>query len=149
MKVSVSLPDGDVDFLDNYAHAQGLPLRSAVLHNALRLLRGAEFAPAYEASYPDRFSPNSHIRPISVCIGYLVIPMCPQLLGDRRHIDIEIRQQAEQCGVVRPPRDIGEFPHRYRAERGPVPIGKPLQSLHHLIRNISQVQRLHVAISSE
>ena len=51
MKLSVSLPDEDVDFLDSYAHAQGLPSRSAVVHKAVRLLRGAELAPAYEEAF--------------------------------------------------------------------------------------------------
>lgn len=48
MKVSVSLPDEDVEFLDDYAEAQGLSSRSAVLHKAVRLLRCLELAPAYE-----------------------------------------------------------------------------------------------------
>lgn len=51
MKVSVSLPDEDVEFLDSYAQAQGLASRSAVLHKAVRLLRGAELAPAYEDAF--------------------------------------------------------------------------------------------------
>ena len=51
MKVSVSLPDEDVEFLDSYAESQGLPSRSAVLHKAVRLLRGAELAPAYEDAF--------------------------------------------------------------------------------------------------
>lgn len=51
MKVSVSLPEEDVEFLDSYAEAQGLPSRSAVLHKAVRLLRGAELAPAYEDAF--------------------------------------------------------------------------------------------------
>jgi Arc/MetJ-type ribon-helix-helix transcriptional regulator len=51
MKVSVSLPDEDVEFLDTYAQSQGLPSRSAVLHKAVRLLRGAELAPAYEDAF--------------------------------------------------------------------------------------------------
>jgi Arc/MetJ-type ribon-helix-helix transcriptional regulator len=51
MKVSVSLPDEDVEFLDSYARAQGLPSRSAVLHKAVRLMRGAELAPAYEEAF--------------------------------------------------------------------------------------------------
>lgn len=51
MKVSVSLPDEDVEFLDAYAQAQGLASRSAVLHKAVRLLRGAELAPAYEDAF--------------------------------------------------------------------------------------------------
>lgn len=49
--MSVSLPDEDVEFLDTYAQAQGLPSRSAVLHKAVRLLRGAELAPAYEDAF--------------------------------------------------------------------------------------------------
>jgi Arc/MetJ-type ribon-helix-helix transcriptional regulator len=51
MKVSVSLPDEDVKFLDAYAQTQGLPSRSAVLHKAVRLLRGVELAPAYEDAF--------------------------------------------------------------------------------------------------
>ena len=51
MKASVSLPDDDVEFLDSYAQAQGLPSRSAALHKAVRLLRGAELAPAYEDAF--------------------------------------------------------------------------------------------------
>ena len=51
MKVSVSLPEEDVEFLDAYAHAQRLPSRSAALHKAVRLLRGAELAPAYEDAF--------------------------------------------------------------------------------------------------
>jgi Arc/MetJ-type ribon-helix-helix transcriptional regulator len=51
MKLSVSLPDEDVEFLDAYAHAQGLPSRSAAVHKAVRLLRCAELAPAYEDAF--------------------------------------------------------------------------------------------------
>ena len=49
--MSVSLPDEDIEFLDAYAQAQGLASRSAVLHKAVRLLRGAELAPAYEEAF--------------------------------------------------------------------------------------------------
>jgi Arc/MetJ-type ribon-helix-helix transcriptional regulator len=51
MKVSVSLPDEDVKFLDAYAEDQGLASRSAVLLKAVRLLRGVELAPAYEDAF--------------------------------------------------------------------------------------------------
>jgi Arc/MetJ-type ribon-helix-helix transcriptional regulator len=51
VKVSISLPDDEVEFLDSYAQAQGLPSRSAVLHKAVRLLRAAELAPAYEDAF--------------------------------------------------------------------------------------------------
>jgi Arc/MetJ-type ribon-helix-helix transcriptional regulator len=53
MKVSVSLPDDDVDFLDAYAESQGIASRSAVLHKAVRLLRASELGPAYEAAWAD------------------------------------------------------------------------------------------------
>jgi len=51
MKVSVSLPEDDVEFLDSYAHAQGIVSRSAVLHKAVGLLRASELADAYEEAW--------------------------------------------------------------------------------------------------
>ncbi len=51
MKVSVSLPEEDVEFLDSYAESRSFPSRSAVLHRAVRLLRGAELGPAYEDAF--------------------------------------------------------------------------------------------------
>lgn len=51
MKLSVSLPAEDVEFLDAYAGEQGLASRSAVLHKAVRLLRGAELGSAYEEAF--------------------------------------------------------------------------------------------------
>jgi len=50
MKLSVSIPDDDVRFLDDYAREQGLDSRSAALHRAVRLLRTAELAAAYGVS---------------------------------------------------------------------------------------------------
>jgi Arc/MetJ-type ribon-helix-helix transcriptional regulator len=47
MKVSVSLPDEDVEFLDAYAQEQGFESRSAVLHKAVRLLKAVELGDAY------------------------------------------------------------------------------------------------------
>ncbi|MDA8329877.1 MAG: ribbon-helix-helix domain-containing protein [Candidatus Dormibacteraeota bacterium] len=51
MKVSVSLPAEDIQFLDQYAESQRFPSRSAVLHQAVRLLRGAQLGPAYEDAF--------------------------------------------------------------------------------------------------
>jgi Arc/MetJ-type ribon-helix-helix transcriptional regulator len=51
MKLSVSLPDEDVEFLDAYAEGQGIASRSAVLHKAVRLLRASELGPAYEDAW--------------------------------------------------------------------------------------------------
>jgi antitoxin MazE9 len=53
MKVSVSLPGEDVQFLDAYAKEQGLDSRSAALHRAIRLLRTAELGGAYEAAWEE------------------------------------------------------------------------------------------------
>ncbi len=51
MKVSVSLPDEDIDFLDAYARINGFASRSAVLHKAVRLLRSGELSAAYEDAW--------------------------------------------------------------------------------------------------
>ncbi len=51
MKVSVSLSEDDVDYLDRYAHDQGLPSRSAAVHKAVRLLRASELGAAYEDAW--------------------------------------------------------------------------------------------------
>ena len=53
MKLSVSLPDEDIEFLDAYAQAQGYPSRSAVLHRAVRLLRSTELGEAYADAWAE------------------------------------------------------------------------------------------------
>ena len=53
MKVSVSLPDADVEYLDVYARTQGLASRSAALHKAVRLLLASELDVAYEDAWTD------------------------------------------------------------------------------------------------
>ena len=53
MKLSVSLPDEDIAFLDAYAAAQGIASRSAALHRAVRLLRASELGPAYESAWDE------------------------------------------------------------------------------------------------
>jgi Arc/MetJ-type ribon-helix-helix transcriptional regulator len=53
MKLSVSLPDDDVVYLDEYAAAQGLPSRSAAVHKAVRLLRAMELGAAYEDAWTE------------------------------------------------------------------------------------------------
>ena len=51
MKLSVSLPDGDVEYLDAYARTKGHKSRSAVLHKAVRALRVTELGSAYEDAW--------------------------------------------------------------------------------------------------
>lgn len=53
MKLSVSLPDEDVQFLDAYAAEQGIGSRSAAVHRAIRLLRAAGLGAAYEAAWSE------------------------------------------------------------------------------------------------
>ena len=53
MKVSISLPDEDVEFLDAYAKAQGYESRSAVVHRAVRLLKSSELGAAYEDAWAE------------------------------------------------------------------------------------------------
>ena len=52
MKLSMSLPEQDVAFLDRYAREHGMPSRSAAMHAAVRLLRAADL----ECSYEDAFA---------------------------------------------------------------------------------------------
>ena len=53
MKISVSLPDEDVEFLDEYARSLGVRSRSAVIQRAVRLLRAAELGPAYAEAWEE------------------------------------------------------------------------------------------------
>ncbi len=53
MKVSMSLPEEDVTFLDAYASEKGLPSRSAALHRAVRLLRATGLGSAYESAWAE------------------------------------------------------------------------------------------------
>jgi Arc/MetJ-type ribon-helix-helix transcriptional regulator len=51
MKLSVSLPDGDVEFIDHYASEHDVDSRSAVVHRALALLRANELGADYAAAW--------------------------------------------------------------------------------------------------
>ena len=51
MKVSVSLPEEDVAFLDRYAKKEGYESRSAVVQKAVRLLRASGLGAAYEEAW--------------------------------------------------------------------------------------------------
>ncbi len=53
MKLSVSLPDDDVEYLDEYVVAQRLDSRSAALRKAIRLLRTSELGSAYEEAWAE------------------------------------------------------------------------------------------------
>jgi len=53
MKVSVSLPEEDIRFLDAYANSKGFVSRSAVVHKAVRLLRASGLGGAYEDAWQE------------------------------------------------------------------------------------------------
>jgi Arc/MetJ-type ribon-helix-helix transcriptional regulator len=53
MKISVSLPDEDVDFLDQSTKKLGARSRSAVVQRAIRLMRAAELGPAYARAWEE------------------------------------------------------------------------------------------------
>ena len=53
MKVSVSLPDDDVKFLDRYASDHGIGSRSAAVQRAVRLLRATGLGASYEAAWAE------------------------------------------------------------------------------------------------
>lgn len=53
MKVSVSIPDEDVAFLDDYAQRAGFGSRSAVVQRAVRLLRSESLGDAYEDAFTE------------------------------------------------------------------------------------------------
>jgi Arc/MetJ-type ribon-helix-helix transcriptional regulator len=53
MKMSVSLPEDDIAFVDDYASRAGLPSRSSVLHEAIRMLRTADLERDYAAAWQE------------------------------------------------------------------------------------------------
>ena len=53
MKISVSLPDEDVAFLDAYAIREVGASRSAAVHRAVESLRMAELGTAYEEAFAE------------------------------------------------------------------------------------------------
>ena len=53
MKISVSLPDEDVEFLDEYAKTQGFESRSAVVRSAVRILKSSKLGDAYADAWKE------------------------------------------------------------------------------------------------
>jgi Arc/MetJ-type ribon-helix-helix transcriptional regulator len=53
MKISVSLPEEDIEFLDEYAKSPGVGSRSAVVQRAVRLLRASGLGPAYAKAWEE------------------------------------------------------------------------------------------------
>lgn len=53
MKISVSLPDEDLAYIDEYAGRVGYSSRSSVLQHAIGLLRMSEMEDAYAAAWTE------------------------------------------------------------------------------------------------
>ena len=53
MKLSVSLTVDDVAFVDEYASQAGVASRSAVIHQAIELLRNADLEVAYAEAWDE------------------------------------------------------------------------------------------------
>jgi Arc/MetJ-type ribon-helix-helix transcriptional regulator len=53
MKLSVSIPEEDVEFIDRYAGEHGVDSRSGVVQRALSLLRTSELGDAYAAAWDE------------------------------------------------------------------------------------------------
>lgn len=53
MKLSVSIPEQDVEFIDTYASTHGLGTRSGVVQRALTLLRTADLGEDYAAAWSE------------------------------------------------------------------------------------------------
>jgi len=53
MKLSVSLPEEDLTFIDDYASRRGIASRSSVLHRAVSLLREADMESAYTSAWEE------------------------------------------------------------------------------------------------
>ncbi len=51
MKISVSLHEEDIGFLDDYAQVHGMPSRSATVRKAIRLLKAAQLADEYAEAF--------------------------------------------------------------------------------------------------
>jgi Arc/MetJ-type ribon-helix-helix transcriptional regulator len=56
MKISVSLPEEDVSFVDEYSAKTDAASRSAVIHEAIKLLRNAELEEHYLAAWDEWYA---------------------------------------------------------------------------------------------
>lgn len=69
MKLSVSLPEDDVQFLDEYARRERIESRSAVLHRAVRLLKSAGLGSAYEHAWEEWSGGDAEMWEVTVDDG--------------------------------------------------------------------------------
>jgi Arc/MetJ-type ribon-helix-helix transcriptional regulator len=58
MKLSVSLPAEDVEFVDSYVARTGEPSRSSAIHHAIELLRAASLEHEYASAFEEWDEPE-------------------------------------------------------------------------------------------
>jgi Arc/MetJ-type ribon-helix-helix transcriptional regulator len=61
VKLSVSLPEEDVEFVDRYAAEHGVESRSGVVQRAVGLLRAAELGEDYAAAWIEWDSADAEV----------------------------------------------------------------------------------------
>jgi Arc/MetJ-type ribon-helix-helix transcriptional regulator len=69
VKLSVSMPDDDVEFIDQYATEHGMETRSAVVQKALSLLRASELGDDYAAAWDEWESSEAAVWDSTVADG--------------------------------------------------------------------------------
>lgn len=69
MKLSVSIPDEDVDFIDQYADEHGVESRSAVVQRALSLLRANELGEDYATAWNEWSASDADLWETTVADG--------------------------------------------------------------------------------
>ena len=69
MKLSVSIPDEDVEFIDRYATEHAVESRSGVVQRALSLLRATELGEDYAAAWAEWDSSEAEVWESTVADG--------------------------------------------------------------------------------
>lgn len=69
MKVSVSLSNEDVEFLDDYAKAHHVASRSGAVQRAIRLLRASELSQSYAEAFDQWDHDESQLWDTAVADG--------------------------------------------------------------------------------
>jgi Arc/MetJ-type ribon-helix-helix transcriptional regulator len=69
VKLSVSLPDDDVAFIDEYAKEHEVESRSGVVQRALLLLRANELGPDYAAAWDEWDSTEAEAWEVTAADG--------------------------------------------------------------------------------
>jgi Arc/MetJ-type ribon-helix-helix transcriptional regulator len=69
VKLSVSIPDEDVEFIDQYANEHGVESRSAVVQRALSLLRASALGNDYAAAWEEWSASDADLWETTVADG--------------------------------------------------------------------------------